>query len=43
VERLPGGDHKIVIGEATNVAFVREGADPLLFYRGGYREISAEV
>ncbi|MBT5774420.1 MAG: flavin reductase [Dehalococcoidia bacterium] len=43
VERLPGGDHTIVIGEATNVAFDREGAEPLLFYRGGYREISAEA
>jgi flavin reductase (DIM6/NTAB) family NADH-FMN oxidoreductase RutF len=39
VERLPGGDHTIVIGEATDVAFDREEADPLLFYRGRYREI----
>lgn len=41
VERLPGGDHTIVIGEATDVAFDREDADPLLFYRGRYREIGA--
>jgi len=38
-ERLPGGDHTIVVGEAVDVAFDQEGKDPLLFYRGRYREI----
>jgi flavin reductase (DIM6/NTAB) family NADH-FMN oxidoreductase RutF len=42
-QRLPGGDHTIVVGQATNVAFEREDAEPLLFYRGRYREISDEA
>jgi len=42
VERMSGGDHTIVVGEATNVAFDRADADPLLFYRGQYRGIGDE-
>lgn len=36
-ERLAGGDHTIVIGEALDVGYDTEGADPLLFHRGRYR------
>jgi 3-hydroxy-9,10-secoandrosta-1,3,5(10)-triene-9,17-dione monooxygenase reductase component len=31
----PGGDHKIVVGRVLDLD-MREGARPLLFYRGGY-------
>ena len=40
VERLPGGDHTIIVGHATDVAFDRQDADPLLFFRGSYRQIA---
>jgi flavin reductase (DIM6/NTAB) family NADH-FMN oxidoreductase RutF len=43
VDRLAGGDHMIVIGEARNVAFDREDVDPMLFYRGSYREIREQA
>jgi flavin reductase (DIM6/NTAB) family NADH-FMN oxidoreductase RutF len=36
-ERLPGGDHSIVVGEVVDV-HTREG-DPLLYFRSGYREM----
>ena len=39
-ERLPGGDHTIVIGEAVEVGFGADDAKPLVFYRGGYRELA---
>lgn len=42
VERLPGGDHTIIVGEAMNVAFDRGDAEPLLFHRGRYRRMGAE-
>jgi flavin reductase (DIM6/NTAB) family NADH-FMN oxidoreductase RutF len=38
--RYPGGDHTIVIGQVVAGDVLRE-APPLLFYRGGYRRISA--
>jgi 3-hydroxy-9,10-secoandrosta-1,3,5(10)-triene-9,17-dione monooxygenase reductase component len=34
----PGGDHKIVVGRVLDLD-VREGARPLLFYRGGYERM----
>lgn len=34
---VPGGDHTILIGEVVATQ-IREG-EPLLYYRGGYREI----
>jgi 3-hydroxy-9,10-secoandrosta-1,3,5(10)-triene-9,17-dione monooxygenase reductase component len=34
----PGGDHKIVVGRVLDLD-VREGARPLLFYRGGYQRM----
>jgi flavin reductase (DIM6/NTAB) family NADH-FMN oxidoreductase RutF len=38
-ERYPGGDHTIYVGEVRDVA-VGEPADPLLFFRGEYRDIA---
>jgi 3-hydroxy-9,10-secoandrosta-1,3,5(10)-triene-9,17-dione monooxygenase reductase component len=35
----PGGDHKIVVGRVLDLD-VREGARPLLFFRGGYGRMS---
>jgi 3-hydroxy-9,10-secoandrosta-1,3,5(10)-triene-9,17-dione monooxygenase reductase component len=34
----PGGDHKIIVGRVLDLD-VREGARPLLFYRGGYERM----
>lgn len=42
-ERLPGGDHTIVIGEAIEVAYDAEDAAPLLFHRGGYRLLGGKA
>ncbi len=42
-ERLAGGDHTIVIGEALEVGYDAEGADPLLFHRGRYRLLGGEA
>lgn len=41
-EMLDGGDHWIVIGEVTALHREDEPGDPLLFYRGGYRELAPE-
>ena len=39
----PGGDHKVLIGEvkSAEVAPGRENEAPLLFFRGGYHQLSA--
>lgn len=42
-ERLPGGDHTIVIGQAIDVGFGAEGTAPLLFHRGRYRLLGDEA
>jgi 3-hydroxy-9,10-secoandrosta-1,3,5(10)-triene-9,17-dione monooxygenase reductase component len=34
----PGGDHKIIVGRVLDLD-VREGARPLLFFRGGYQRM----
>jgi flavin reductase (DIM6/NTAB) family NADH-FMN oxidoreductase RutF len=34
--RLPGGDHEIVVGRVREVETAGDGAEPLLFWRGGY-------
>jgi 3-hydroxy-9,10-secoandrosta-1,3,5(10)-triene-9,17-dione monooxygenase reductase component len=36
----PGGDHKIIVGSVLDLD-MREGARPLLFYRGTYLRISS--
>ncbi len=38
VERIPAGDHIIMVGEVT-AARVRDGA-PLLYFQGRYRELA---
>jgi flavin reductase (DIM6/NTAB) family NADH-FMN oxidoreductase RutF len=38
-EELSGGDHTIFLGEVLDAAVVKDGA-PLLFFRGGYRELA---
>ncbi len=41
-ERIPGGDHVIVVGEVLEVsAEPAADNDPLLYFRGGYRILSA--
>ena len=40
-ELIPGGDHTIGIGEVTEMGY-EAGAEPLLFYRGGYGRLVAE-
>ena len=39
---LDGGDHKIFVGEVTSCEVVRPDAEPLLFFRGKYREIGPQ-
>jgi len=34
--RLPGGDHEIVVGRVREVETAADGAEPLLYWRGGY-------
>jgi 3-hydroxy-9,10-secoandrosta-1,3,5(10)-triene-9,17-dione monooxygenase reductase component len=41
-EILEGGDHKIFVGEVTSCEIARPEADPLLFFRGEYRDIGAD-
>ncbi|MBD20358.1 MAG: flavin reductase [Rhodospirillaceae bacterium] len=36
---LDAGDHVIVIGEVNNLASASEDVKPILYYRGGYKEI----
>jgi flavin reductase (DIM6/NTAB) family NADH-FMN oxidoreductase RutF len=40
-DQLPGGDHSIFVGEVVATA-VREG-EPLLYFRGGYREMQNQA
>src|SRR5262249_27162666 len=37
----PGGDHRIIVGRVVDLD-MREGARPLLFYRGSYSRIILE-
>lgn len=38
----PGGDHTIVVGEVTALGSGEQGAGPLIWYRGGYGELTAD-
>jgi flavin reductase (DIM6/NTAB) family NADH-FMN oxidoreductase RutF len=38
-ERLPGGDHEIVVGRVLEVETSGAGRAPLVFYRGGYASL----
>jgi flavin reductase (DIM6/NTAB) family NADH-FMN oxidoreductase RutF len=38
-ERLPGGDHTIVIGEVVDMAIERPEGEPLIFFSANYRHL----
>jgi flavin reductase (DIM6/NTAB) family NADH-FMN oxidoreductase RutF len=40
---IDGGDHDIVLGEVVDCARGNEGAAPLLYFRGAYRELAPEM
>ncbi len=42
LDRIPAGDHTILIGEVSAMAAPRPDAAPLLFFAGQYRDISAQ-
>jgi flavin reductase (DIM6/NTAB) family NADH-FMN oxidoreductase RutF len=42
-ERLPGGDHEIIVGRVREVETNGVNAAPLLFWRGGYGSLHDEV
>jgi flavin reductase (DIM6/NTAB) family NADH-FMN oxidoreductase RutF len=37
--RLPGGDHEIVIGRVRDIEVGEDGAAPLLYWRGSYQAL----
>ena len=39
-ERFPGGDHTIYVGRVEDLAVGDPEAEPLLFFRGEYRELA---
>jgi len=41
--RLPGGDHEIVIGRVREVETAGDGAEPLLYWRGGYAALGGRA
>jgi 3-hydroxy-9,10-secoandrosta-1,3,5(10)-triene-9,17-dione monooxygenase reductase component len=42
-ERLPGGDHEIIVGRVREVETSGMNAAPLLFWRGGYGSLLGEA
>jgi flavin reductase (DIM6/NTAB) family NADH-FMN oxidoreductase RutF len=40
-ERYDGGDHTIGVGEVVDFELLQPDGDPLLFFSGGYRALSA--
>ena len=42
IERHPGGDHTLFIGEIVAAGFEEEG-DPLIYFASGYRRLHEEV
>lgn len=38
---IPGGDHTIVIGQVVSARHTPEAGEPLLFFDGGFRDLSA--
>jgi len=42
-ERLPGGDHEIIVGRVQDVETNGKNARPLLFWRGGYGSLLGEA
>lgn len=39
---LDGGDHKIFVGEVTSCDIPQPDTDPLLYFRGKYRQVEAQ-
>jgi len=39
--RLPGGDHEIIVGRVRDVETAGDGAEPLVYWRGGYAALGA--
>lgn len=42
-ERLPGGDHTIMVGRLVDFALARPEAEPLLYYGGDYVSLGAQL
>jgi len=42
-DRLPGGDHEIIVGRVQEVETNGKNAAPLLFWRGGYGSLLGEA
>lgn len=42
VREVDAGDHTIAIGKVEDLGLLDADANPLLFYRGGYRAVTAE-
>ena len=42
-ERYAAGDHTIVVGRVESMAIERAGADPLLYFTGGYRALGGPI
>jgi 3-hydroxy-9,10-secoandrosta-1,3,5(10)-triene-9,17-dione monooxygenase reductase component len=40
-QRIPGGDHEIIVGRVLDVATDEQDGQPLLFYRGTYASLAA--
>ena len=38
--RMPGGDHEIIVGRVHDVATSEQDAAPLLYWRGGYTSVN---
>lgn len=42
-DRVPGGDHIIVMGRVRDLSVERAGEQPLIFYQGKYHALGAEL
>jgi flavin reductase (DIM6/NTAB) family NADH-FMN oxidoreductase RutF len=42
-DRLPGGDHTIMVGRVVDLALARPEAEPLLFYGGHYVSLGTQL
>ncbi|MER5499362.1 MULTISPECIES: flavin reductase family protein [unclassified Streptomyces] len=38
-QRVPAGDHTLVIGRVLGTGLPREGGQPLMYFRGNYRQL----
>ncbi len=42
-QRMPAGDHLLVIGRVLGLPYVAESGDPLIRYRGRYPEVATDL